>query len=144
MCPLITSELGCRANRGESTHPGVDFVTPDELRVTIPGFKLKDEGGRYTRTTPLRLTVVNGPLQLSAPAEIRVLPSAKFKREPLAATIRAITPSPVPMMDFQSPELLTLEIGGDNFRNICRILCRRGLRGNTGMTYLWIGSTTAI
>jgi len=98
------------------THPGVDFVTPNELRVTIPGFKLKDDGGRYTRPTPLRLSVVNGPLQLSAPIELRVLPSAKFKREPLAATIRAITPYPVPMMDFQSPELLTLEISGDNFR----------------------------
>lgn len=98
------------------THPGVNFVSPDELRVTIPGSKLKDGGGRYTRATTLMLTVVNGPLQLSAPAELRVLPSAKFKREPLPAAIRAITPYPIPMMDFQSPEFLNLEISGDNFR----------------------------
>jgi hypothetical protein len=98
------------------THPEVDFVTPNELRVTIPGFKLKDEGGRYTRATPLRLSVVNSPLQLSAPAELRVLPSTKFTRQPLPAAIRAITPYPIPMMDFQSPEFLTLVISGDNFR----------------------------
>ena len=98
------------------THPGVDFVSPNELRVTIPGIKLKDEGGRYARATPLRLCVVNGPLQLSASAELHVLPSAKFKREPLPAVIRSITPYPVPMMDFQSPESLTMEISGDNFR----------------------------
>ncbi len=98
------------------THPGVDFVSPDKLRVTIPGFKLKDMGGRYARATPLMLTVVNGPLQLSAPAELRVLPAGKFEREPLGAVIRTITPYPVPMMDFQSPKFLTLEINGDNFR----------------------------
>lgn len=98
------------------THPEVTFVSSDELHVEIPGFKLKDSSERYSRATPLTLTVVNGPLQLSAPAELRVLPSAKFKRERLPAAIRAITPYPVPMMDFQSPEFLTLEISGDNLR----------------------------
>ena len=62
------------------------------------------------------LTVVNGSLQFSAPAELRVLPSAKFKRRSLPAAIRALTPYPVPMMDFRSPQFLILEVSGDNFR----------------------------
>jgi hypothetical protein len=98
------------------TRPVVTFVSSHELQVRIPMFELEDGSERYSRATPLTLTVVNGPLQLSAPAELRVLPSGKFKREPLGAAIRAITPYPVPMMDFQSPQFLTLEISGDNFR----------------------------
>jgi len=97
-------------------HSEVTFVSSHELRVTIPGYKLKSNAGYATRATPLMLTVENAPLQLSAPAELPVLPSAEFKRDPLPAAIRAITPYPVPMMDFRSPELLTLDISGDNFR----------------------------
>jgi hypothetical protein len=100
----------------ELTHGDVIFVSPNELRVTFPAYELQDGSERYLRATPLMLTVVNGPLEISAPAEVRVLPSAKFKLQPLPAMIRAIAPYPVPMMDFQSPEFLTLEISGDNFR----------------------------
>ena len=97
--------------RGEFT-----FVSSRVLHVRFPAFELEDGSERYSRATPLLLTVVNGPLQLSAPAELRVLPSAKFKREPLPAVIRQVTPYPVPMMDFQSSQFLALEISGDNFR----------------------------
>jgi hypothetical protein len=47
---------------------------------------------------------------------VAVLPSAKFKRQPLTAVINNITPYPVPMMDYHSPQFLVLEIDGDNFR----------------------------
>lgn len=96
-------------------HPSTKFVSPTELQVNFPEFDLRN-GERYCRAGPLNLTVMNGPLEISAYREIRVLPSAKFRREPLSATILALTPYPVPMMNFKSSKFLTLEIAGDNFR----------------------------
>jgi hypothetical protein len=92
------------------------FVSSSELRIRIPASELKDSGGRYARPTPLKLSVVNDPSHFSDFVFIPVLPSAKFKRGPLTPTIRSIMPYPIPMMDFQSPSFLTLEIHGDNFR----------------------------
>jgi hypothetical protein len=92
------------------------FVSPSELHVMIPAEVLEDSSGRYARATPLTLSVTNDPLHFSAPATVRVAPSAKFKRQPLTAVLRAIAPYPVPMMDLHSPRFLTLEINGDNFR----------------------------
>ena len=99
-----------------SLGPDVTFVSPTELRVTIPADELTDFSGRYSRATPVMLSVSNDPLHFSAPIAVRVVPSAKFKRQPLTAVINAVTPYPVPMMDFHSPRFLTLEINGDNFR----------------------------
>jgi hypothetical protein len=94
----------------------VTFVSPTELHIMIPADKLRDSSGRYARATPVMLSVTNDPLHFSAPAAVGVLPSAKFKREPLTAVINDITPYPVPMMDYHSPRFLNLEINGDNFR----------------------------
>lgn len=96
--------------------PSTTFVSPNELLVKFPSSYLKDGSERYSRAGPLNLTVTNGPLQISAPREIRILPSAKFRGGPLPATILAITPYPVPMMDFKSSKVLSLDIAGDNFR----------------------------
>lgn len=112
----FTEHSEVRFGGDEYTHGEVTFVSSHELRVTVPTYELQDGSEHYSRATPLMLTVVNGPLLVSAPAELRVLPSAKFKLQPLPAEIRAMTPYPVPMMDFQSPQFMTLEIGGDNFR----------------------------
>ena len=94
----------------------VTFVSPSELHVTIPGDRLTDSSGQYARATPVMLSVTNDPRHFSAPVAVEVLPSAKFKRQPLTAVINAITPYPVPMMDYRSPRFLILEIIGDNFR----------------------------
>jgi hypothetical protein len=96
--------------------PEVMFVSPSELRVKIPADELTDLSGRYARATPVMLSVANDPLHFSAPIAVPVAPSAKFKRQPLTAVINAITPYPVPMMDFRSSRFLVLEINGDNFR----------------------------
>lgn len=105
-----------RLGDDEVTHGGTTFVSPNELLVTFPAYELQDNSELHSRATPLTFTVINGPLQVSAPAKLHVLPSAKFRLQPLTAQIRSIAPYPVPMMDFQSPQFLTLEIGGDNFR----------------------------
>jgi hypothetical protein len=94
----------------------VTFVSPTELHVMIPGDRLTDSSGQYARATPVMLSVTNDPFHFSAPVAVGVLPSAKFKRQPLTAVVNAITPYPVPMMDFHSPRFLILEIKGDNFR----------------------------
>ena len=94
----------------------VTFVSPTELHVMIPGDRLTDSSGQYSRATPVMLSVTNDPFHFSAPVAVGVLPSAKFKRQPLTAVINAITPYPVPMMDYHSPRFLILEIKGDNFR----------------------------
>jgi len=86
-----------------SLGPDVTFVSPTELRVGIPADELEVDAFRYFRATPLTLSVTNDPLHFSAPVTVRVLPSAKFKLQPLAAVLRAISPYPVPMMDFHSP-----------------------------------------
>jgi len=99
-----------------SLGPDVTFVSPTELHVRIPADELAVDAFRYSRATPLTLSVTNDPLHVSAPVTVRVLPSAKFRLQPLPAMIRAISPYPVPMMDFESPRFLTLEINGDNFR----------------------------
>ncbi len=107
-----------KARIGDDTDAAaeVTFVSSSELRVRIPANDLADSDGRYARATPLTLSVANDSLHFSAFVALHVMPSAKFPQEPLAAVIRAITPYPVPMMDFQSPGFLTLEITGDNFR----------------------------
>lgn len=97
-------------------YPEVTFVSPNELSVKIRAGELSDTSGRYARATPLELSVTNDPLQFSAPVALRVLPSAKFKREPRTAMVTAVAPFPVPMMDFHSPRFLALEIYGENFR----------------------------
>jgi hypothetical protein len=94
----------------------VTFVSPRELHVLIPGDRLTDSSGLYARATPVMLSVTNDPLHFSAPVAVSVLPSAKFKRQPLTAVINAIAPYPVPMMDYHSPRFIILEIKGDNFR----------------------------
>jgi hypothetical protein len=94
----------------------VTFVSPSELHVMIPADRLTDSSGQYARATPVMLSVTNGPLHFSYPAAVHVLPSAKFKRQPLNAVINAIAPYPVPMMDYHSSRFLILEIKGDNFR----------------------------
>jgi hypothetical protein len=112
----FTEHSEVRFEDDEYTRGSVIFVSSRELRVTIPVFKLKDGSERYARATPLMLTVVNGPLQLSTPIALQVLPSQRFKRERLPAILRAITPYPVAMIDFENPEFLILQISGDNFR----------------------------
>jgi hypothetical protein len=92
------------------------FISSTELKVRIPVSELKDSSGRYARATPVKLSVANDSLHFSDYVLIPVLPSAKLKRETLTSTIRAIAPYPIPMMDYQSPQFLTLEINGDNFR----------------------------
>ncbi len=114
-----------------SLGPDVTFVSPTELRVGIPADELEVDAFRYSRATPVTLFVTNDPLHISAPVTVRVLPSAKFKRQPLAAVLRAISPYPVPMMDFHSPRFLTLEINGDNFRPNDVVVY-----GNGGRTHL--------
>jgi IPT/TIG domain len=106
------------AKIGDGTGPAaeVTFVSSSELRVLIPADDLEDSAGRYTRATPLALSVANDPLHYSDFVTLGVTPSAKLPREPLAAVIRAIAPYPVPMMDFHNSGFLTLEIEGDNFR----------------------------
>jgi hypothetical protein len=94
----------------------ITFVSPTELRVAIPADELTDASGGYTRATPLMLSVTNDPFHFSNSLAVRVMPSAKFKRQPLDAVINAIAPYPVPLMDFRSPQFRTLEINGDNFR----------------------------
>ena len=94
----------------------VKLVSSNELHVVIPAEELEDPSGQYARATPVMLSVSNDPLHFSAPVAVRVAPSAKFKRQPLTAVINAITPYPVPMMDYHSPRFLILEINGDNFR----------------------------
>jgi hypothetical protein len=94
----------------------VTFVSPTELHVMIPADRLTDSSGQYARATPVMLSVTNAPLHFSAPTAVDVLPSAKFKRQPLTAVINAIAPYPVPMMDYHSSRFLILEIKGDNFR----------------------------
>ena len=94
----------------------VTFVSPSKLNVTIPADRLTDPSGRYARPTPVMLTVTNDPFHFSAPVAVGVLPSSKFRRQPQAAVINAITPYPVPMMDFHSSRFLILEVNGDNFR----------------------------
>ncbi len=113
----FTEHSEVKAGDDPYLHPAITFVSSHELRVTFPDMELKDGSERYSRAKPLSLTVVNGPLQISAPGEIHVLPSARFRPDPLPATIRAIAPYPVPMMDFHSPKFLTLDINGDNFRS---------------------------
>ena len=101
----------------DDVRPEVPFVSSSELRIGIPAAELAgDSSLRFAKATPVKLSVTNDPLHFSAPVTVHVLPSAKFKPQPLTAVLRAVAPYPVPMMDFQSPELLTLEIGGDNFR----------------------------
>jgi hypothetical protein len=94
----------------------VTFVSPGELHVLIPGDRMTDSSGLYARATPVMLSVSNDPFHFSAPVAVSVLPSAKFKRQPLTAVINAIAPYPVPMMDYHSSQFLILEIQGDNFR----------------------------
>ncbi len=94
----------------------VTFVSSTELKVRIPAIELEDSSELHARATPVLLSVLNDALHFSAPVRIRVVPSAQFKEEPLTASIRSIAPYPVPMMDFQSPQFLALEIEGDNFR----------------------------
>jgi len=99
-----------------SIGPEAKFVSAQEPRVQIRGEELEDFDGSYARPTPVTLSVINDPLHLSAPVEVRVEPSVKFKRAQSLALVRNISPYPVPMMDSQSPEFLVLEIQGDNFR----------------------------
>jgi hypothetical protein len=94
----------------------VRFVSPTELHIVIPADRLTDSSGRYARATPVMLSVINAPLHFSAPVAIVVVPSAKFKPQPLTAAINAIAPYPVPMMDYHSPRFIILEVKGDNFR----------------------------
>jgi hypothetical protein len=94
----------------------VTFISPTELHVMIPGDRLTDPSGLYARATPVMLAVTNDPLHFSAPVAVDVLPSAKFKRQPLTAVIDAITPYPVPMMDYHGPRFIILDIEGGNFR----------------------------
>jgi hypothetical protein len=94
----------------------VTFVSSTELKVRIPATELEDSSERHARATPVLLSVLNDALNFSAPVRIRVVPSAEFKEEPLTASIRAIAPYPIPLMDFHGPQFLALEIEGDNFR----------------------------
>jgi hypothetical protein len=107
-----------------SSSPDVTFVSSNELRVSVSADEIVV--GPYTRATPVTLTVANDSLHVSAPFAVRVVPTARYKRQPLAAVIRAIVPFPVPMMDSQSPERVALEIEGDNFRTGDVVFMRGG------------------
>jgi hypothetical protein len=89
----------------------VTFVSPTELQAQIPAHELKDLSG-----VPLKLSVFNDNLHFSAPKELLVVPTTRLKPEPVPAFIRSISPYPVPMMDFHSPALMAVLVGGDNFR----------------------------
>jgi hypothetical protein len=112
----FTEDSEVKFGDDRSIGPEVTFMSSHELRVSIRGEELEDLDGSYARPTPMTLTVINDPLHFSAPVAVRVEPSARFKRAQLLAMVRAISPYPVAMMDFQSPEFLALEIDGDNFR----------------------------
>jgi len=112
----FTQHSKVRFGDDTSLREEVTFVSPSELHVMIPADRLTDSSGRYARATPVMLSVTNDPFHFSGPAAVGVLPSAKFKRQPLTAVINAVTPYPVPMLDFRSPRFFTLEINGENFR----------------------------
>ena len=90
-------------------------VSPRELHFEIPEEKLDDS--LFGVPTAVTMSVINDPLHISAPVTVPVVPSAKSKRQRLPAVISAIEPYPIPMMDFDSPGFLILEIDGDNFRS---------------------------
>jgi hypothetical protein len=112
----FTEDSEAKFGDDRSIGPEVKFVSSQELRVHIRGEELEDLDGSYARPTPVTLSVINDLLHFSAPVEVRVEPSAKFRRGQLLALVRGISPYPVPMMDSQSPKFLVLEIKGDNFR----------------------------
>lgn len=110
------SEVKFGDDHDKSIGPEVTFVSAQELQLNIRSEELEDLDGSYARATPMTLSVVNDPLHLSVPVEVRVEPTSKFEHGQSLAVVRAISPYPVPMMDSQSPEFLVLEIEGDNFR----------------------------
>jgi hypothetical protein len=112
----FTADSEVKFGDDKSIGPEVKFVSAQELRVQIRGEELEGFDGSYARPTPVTLSVINDLLHFSAPVEVRVEPSAKFKRGQLLALVRGISPYPVPMMDSQSPEFRVLKIEGDNFR----------------------------
>ncbi len=103
--------LGSEPTSMSSFMADVTFVSPSELRAQIPASALKN-----AKYVPLKISVVNDHLHFSAPRELSVLPATKLNPAPIPALIRSITPYPVPMMEYHSPEFLELEINGDNFR----------------------------
>lgn len=103
--------LGSEPTSMSSFTADVTYVSPLELHAQIPASALKN-----AKYVPLRISVVNDHLHFSAPQLLRVLPGPKFNPAPVPALIRSMTPYPVPMMDYQSPPFLELQIKGDNFR----------------------------
>jgi IPT/TIG domain len=85
----FTEDSEVKFGDDRSIGPEVKFVSAQELRVQIRGEELEDLDGSYARPTPMTLSVVNDPLHFSAPVEVRVEPSVKFKRAQLLALVRS-------------------------------------------------------
>jgi hypothetical protein len=93
------------------------FISPNELDVTVDGTYLATSSGS-TSVDRFQFRVRNGDdLHVSDIQELRILPTAKHPSHgEIGPVVSSTSPYPVPLMDFQSPDFLPLEVYGKNFR----------------------------
>jgi hypothetical protein len=89
------------------------FISSGELQVQIPGYLLRDA---IYNDEPLKLWVRNGDDQhVSDPQALTVLPTGGLGVRPKQPHILAVSPYPVPLMDYHSGDGVSLTISGENF-----------------------------
>jgi hypothetical protein len=93
------------------------FISPNELQVKVDQDYLYGHSGER-QADQIQFRVRNSDdLHVSDAQELRILPTPKHpshaKSLPL---ITSTSPYPVPLMDFQSPDFLSLTVYGENFR----------------------------
>jgi hypothetical protein len=89
------------------------FISGGELQVQIPGYLLRNA---IYNEAPLDLWVRNGDNQhVSDPQALTVLPAAKFEVRTKQPRILAVSPYPVPLMDYRTGDGVLLKIYGENF-----------------------------
>lgn len=101
------------------------FVSPHELQVTIPSPFLVPLS--YATDGQLQLWVRNNDdKHVSNTGSLRVQPATDAHLKPRKPSITSISPYPVPLMDYRSPEVTILKLYGENFNSNDTIVADNG------------------
>ena len=94
---------------------GLELLSSQEMQIKVGSYDL---WRAINDGQELRLSIGDSshPCRLSESKTIQVLPSGTIRPDPVPGTILTVLPYPVPLMDAYSPELIELQIIGENFR----------------------------
>jgi hypothetical protein len=107
--------LGERLLKNSEFGRAPKLLSPEEIQIMVDSYDLRwalNDG----QELHVRVGDSSHPCRLSESKTIQVLPSGTIRPDPVPGTILTALPYPVPLMDAYSPQLMELQIIGENFR----------------------------